>query len=188
MLTARATTSRTVTDEMLASVSIRPFAACVSGSESVGLNAIELVKETLEEKLSDVALVAAHERRDERDEQQRVREADEPEKSSRHGPAVAAMLETPAPTVDDERDEQHGLGHDSGQESPPGHPPERPVGGARGHADRQLQRHDDEHRGCGLETRFERFLPRYIGSGVGQLRSRSGSPPAARPSPPGASL
>jgi hypothetical protein len=46
MLTARATTSSTVTDEMLASTSIKPFAECVSGIVSVGLNAIELVKET----------------------------------------------------------------------------------------------------------------------------------------------
>jgi hypothetical protein len=46
MLTARATTSSTVTDEMLASASIKPFAECVSGIVSVGLNAIELVKET----------------------------------------------------------------------------------------------------------------------------------------------
>jgi hypothetical protein len=46
MFTARATTSRTVTDETVASVSIKPFAACVSGIVSVGLNAIEFVKET----------------------------------------------------------------------------------------------------------------------------------------------
>jgi hypothetical protein len=44
-LTARATTSKTVTDETLASTSIRLFAECVSGIVSVGLNAIELVNE-----------------------------------------------------------------------------------------------------------------------------------------------
>jgi hypothetical protein len=46
MFTARATTSRTVTDDTVASVSIKLFANRVSGIVSVGLNAIELVKET----------------------------------------------------------------------------------------------------------------------------------------------
>jgi hypothetical protein len=46
MLTARAATSRTVSDEIDDSESIRSFARVVSGIASVGLNAIEFVNET----------------------------------------------------------------------------------------------------------------------------------------------
>ena len=45
MLTARAATSRTVIDERADSISMRSFARRLSGIASVGLNAIEFVKE-----------------------------------------------------------------------------------------------------------------------------------------------
>ena len=45
MFTARAATSSTVTAETADSASISAFARCVSGIESVGLNAIEFVNE-----------------------------------------------------------------------------------------------------------------------------------------------
>jgi hypothetical protein len=46
ILTARAATRRTVTDDTEASDSIKPLARRVSGNVSVGLKAIEFVKET----------------------------------------------------------------------------------------------------------------------------------------------
>ena len=46
MFTARAATSRIVTPERTDSAAIRRFASRVSGIESVGLKAIELVSET----------------------------------------------------------------------------------------------------------------------------------------------
>ena len=46
MLTARAATSRMVTEEMADSLSMSSFAQRVRGMASVGLNAIEFVKET----------------------------------------------------------------------------------------------------------------------------------------------
>ena len=46
MLTARAATSSTVSDEIADSDSISSFAHRLSGIASVGLKAIELVKET----------------------------------------------------------------------------------------------------------------------------------------------
>ena len=46
MLTARAATSRMVTEEMADSLSMSSFAQRVRGMAAVGLNAIEFVKET----------------------------------------------------------------------------------------------------------------------------------------------
>jgi hypothetical protein len=108
-------------------------------------------------------LLAADERGDDGEEEERVHEADDAEKGKRHVRAVAHPLETVARSIEDERHEQHHLRDDADQPPPPGHEPERPVLGTTDQADGQLQRHDGHDGGRRFEAGFEGFLPRGVG-------------------------
>jgi hypothetical protein len=97
--------------------------------------------------------VPAEQRRQQRDQEQRIREADDADEGERSRPSVTDLLQPPPRSLEGKRQQERDLGAYRDQPDPPGQPPERPVLHLAHAGEHQL--HGDHQR-----DRWSRLPPR----------------------------